>query len=273
MAERGVGVRYAQEIAKRQREAALAKSIGTDEEPPQSQKNMVLAAIYRYPFVRETRDLMSKIRTDNKELRGLSDTHHLAHVLWSLQRQGLVQFFTKNRNGTVIIQKFRLTTAGEKAAIALVGERPAEKKLTYPDPTDFRNYGQKASGGPIERFTIERPPVRAEDFFDRLDQNEKPYFTIVDEARRAVVLADWTKKHGSAQQREQRLIIQHSEPTTISPSYPLIEAMLEAGRNILEAAALLRKAGQNDLATMAEEQVKEPELLREIAALWKEAGR
>jgi len=150
------------------------------------------------------------------ELAGLVpdvDRHNIMHLLYSMNRLGLVSY-NESRNGTMkSLSRIACTEVGFKEAgvpskiwAAEVGHSNRAPSLHPGDGTDFRNQSPRAHGGPIAISHV--PPVAA------------PQPPTAPEA----------------------------PPPGPRVRYPLIAALSDRRGRIEEAARLLEAAGQDDLA-------------------------
>jgi hypothetical protein len=185
-----------------------------------------------------------------------SDPHSIAHVVWSLQKEGLVRFTERKGTGGVSIlehigirplgrQKLESMRAG---GAVLASQLPV--KVTAPPPsrhpigqdmTDYHHHGTVAVGGPVEKVQLPYEPA------------PKTASTSMKESGEVQAVQGLGKK-----------IIEQAE------KYPLVMALARRKSKMEAAARLLEDAGQEDLALSVLEKVVYTDFEKEVISLWEE---
>lgn len=138
--------------------------LGNGGGPALNHKSMILQALLLAE--KEVRSIKQITDFTKEHFDWYSDHHNVAHVLWSLQKEGLVRFTARNRNGKEILDHITLRPAGRARAEA---ERDVEKwakteaSVTLPIIDEKKTDTPKTAGTPgTETVTALRTDVRTE---------------------------------------------------------------------------------------------------------------
>jgi hypothetical protein len=170
-----------------------------------------------------------------RELEGLAGVpeHRLAHVLWDLQKRGLLTFRERKLGTSTMLTGLRITSQGRKVMEAIAREEEgAVIAVAVPEPTTW-------AGGKQPTVTL-------------IDAVTGSTTEIEVEPRIAPPPTDggWV------------------EPLPVIPGamYPLLKDLLRRDRahdKLAQAAKLLEEAGQEDLALLTLEKTREFTVIEE----------